>query len=123
MQAPDDAAERILALMEESRSGGALEFSRKRNHGVGIVVYNAALNALNTLGCAERISGSHRLPRTRCTLYCVGTLDASWIPGCMHQYFVCRLIPSSLTTAGYDYTEHTTKWQYKDIGHLVSQLN
>lgn len=52
MQAPNDAAERILALMEESRSGTALEFSRKRNHGVGIVVYNAALNALNVLGCA-----------------------------------------------------------------------
>lgn len=51
VQAPDDAADRILALMESSRDGPALDFSRKMDHGIGIVVYNAALNALCNLGC------------------------------------------------------------------------
>ena len=55
-QAPDDAADCILALMEESRNGPALEFSRKMRRGVGIVVYNAALNALCNLGCGARLT-------------------------------------------------------------------
>ena len=53
MQAPEDASDRILALMEESRAGPALDFSRKVDRGVGIVVYNAALNALCVLGCVK----------------------------------------------------------------------
>lgn len=49
-QAPEDAAERILELMEMSRVAPALDFSRKVEGGIGIVPYNAALNALSALG-------------------------------------------------------------------------
>lgn len=49
-QVPEDAEARILNLMEASRAADALQFSRRTHMGIGLVVFNAALNAIMALG-------------------------------------------------------------------------
>ena len=49
--------------MELSRAAPALDFSRKVEGGIGIVSYNAALNALSALGYV------HPLPLCRMTAF------------------------------------------------------